>query len=223
MTPGPCARSAADGGGLERGPLGPGVARLPHRWDRRIDGRRHSRRRLRRRGGQSFAAAEPAGRWWFVVAFLIGLVLVAVGLAQHAIARRKVKVGSLSPRSTPAGARPGRDSSINRPRPSAAAPAPSRCAPRWSCPRVSAGLRIPSTAWRSRPSLPPRWPSGSRRTPRSSTSSPTMPLHVGFRSGPVWATPTPAKSSCTPSARQTAAPAYFPAVALRAQDAEGSP
>jgi hypothetical protein len=42
---------------------------------------------------KSFLAAEPAGRWWFVLAFAIGLALVALGLWLRRLAHRQVRVG----------------------------------------------------------------------------------------------------------------------------------
>ncbi|ASO21522.1 hypothetical protein AHOG_19500 [Actinoalloteichus hoggarensis] len=42
---------------------------------------------------KSFVADEPAGRWWFVLAFVVGLGLVALGLGLRGRGRRRVRVG----------------------------------------------------------------------------------------------------------------------------------
>ncbi|MFB9686155.1 SAVED domain-containing protein [Amycolatopsis plumensis] len=42
---------------------------------------------------KSFLASEPAGRWWFVLAFASGIVLVALGLWLRNRAHRRVRVG----------------------------------------------------------------------------------------------------------------------------------
>ncbi len=42
---------------------------------------------------KSFLAGEPAGRWWFVLAFAAGLAMVALGLWSRNRARRRVRVG----------------------------------------------------------------------------------------------------------------------------------
>lgn len=42
---------------------------------------------------KSFMADEPAGRWWFVLAFVMALVLIVLGLRLKRRARRRVRIG----------------------------------------------------------------------------------------------------------------------------------
>lgn len=172
---------------------------------------------------KSFAAEEPAGRWWFVGVFLAGLVLVAIGLVQRARARRRVKVGVVV---TAVDERRGASRARQLDQQAEAfsrgacgvtlrAKVELPAGQRWACDAIDALAEQTVTAAALAERLSP--------DAAQINLIPTMPLHVGFRFGARLGY-THAREVVVHSIRQAdGAPAYFPAVALRAQDPRSSP
>ncbi|MCO1575111.1 SAVED domain-containing protein [Crossiella sp. SN42] len=172
---------------------------------------------------KSFLADETAGRWWFVLAFAVGLALVGLGLGLRSRARHQVRVGIVvtaadDPRGL-AGARQLDQQAEMFSR--------STCAV-----TLKTGFELPGTGvWDCQlvDALADETLSAMTLAERLSPDAvrinliPTMPLHVGFWFGARLGY-THARDVVVHAIRQAdGAPPYFPATSLRAVDSTSEP
>lgn len=172
---------------------------------------------------KSFAAAEPAGRWWFVAALVLSLALVAVGLWQRSRARRQVRVGlvvtAIDARRGGARAWQLEQQAETFSRDTCTVTLKARTELPGELDRICAAVDSLAEETMTAVAL------AERLTPDAAQINlvPTMPLHVAFRFGAHLGY-THARDVVVHSIRQAdGAPAYFPAVSLRATDNVGSP
>jgi hypothetical protein len=171
---------------------------------------------------KSFLADEPSGRWWFVLFFVMGLALVALGFLHRHRARRQVRVGIVV---TAADARRGDDA--KRLDQQAEAFSRSTCTV-----TLKAGIELPKGNVWDRQMVDAladealsAMTMAERLTPDAVSINliPTMPLHVAFWFGTRLGY-THAREVVVHSIRQAdGAPAYFPATSLRAIDTTFEP
>lgn len=172
---------------------------------------------------KSFAVAEPAGRWWLVLAFVVGVALIVTGLVQRAAARRAVRVGIVV-------------TALDARRSLARAQQLAQQAEAYSRSACSVTLKTSVELPQDR-----SWDRAivdgladetltatalaERLTPDAARVNliPTMPLHVAFWFGARLGY-THARDVVVHSILQgDGAPAYFPAVSLRTTDSVGQP
>lgn len=172
---------------------------------------------------KSFLADEPAGRWWFVLAFAAGLAVVALGLWLRGRARRQVRVGIVV---TATDARRGlaRAQQLDQ---QAETFSQSTCTV-----TLKTSIELPGDrAWDRQlvDALADETLSATTMAERLTPDAvrinliPTMPLHVAFWFGARLGY-THAREITVHAIRQAdGAPAYFPATSLRAIDSSTEP
>lgn len=172
---------------------------------------------------KSFLADELAGRWWFVLTFVAGLALVALGLWLRSRARRQVRVGIVVT-ATDARRVLARAQQLDQ---QAEAFSRSTCTL-----TLKTSIELPGDGVWDRQlvdALADETLSATTMAERLIPEAvrinliPTMPLHVAFWFGARLGY-THAREVMVHAIRQAdGAPAYFPAISLRAIDASAEP
>ncbi|MFI9450223.1 SAVED domain-containing protein [Amycolatopsis sp. NPDC052450] len=172
---------------------------------------------------KSFLAGEPAGRWWFVLAFATGLALVALGLWARSRLRRRVRVGIVVTAS---------DGRRGRARARQLEQQAEKFSQRTCTITLKTGIELPGDgAWDRElvDALADETLSATTMAERLTPDAvrinliPTMPLHVAFWFGARLGY-THAREVVVHAIRQAdGAPAYFPATSLRAIDSDVEP